>query len=457
VNAPVKPFRLLCGDALTMLRTLPDASVHCCVTSPPYWGLRNYKVDGQLGLEPTPTEYVEKLVAVMREVRRVLRDDGVLWLNLGDSYAGSGPSGATYQSRTTKARAGKARDGAFAISKTLGVRGLTYDEKKPVPPPGLKHKDLVGIPWLVAFALREDGWYLRQDIIWAKGVSGEACAKGWHGNPMPESVTDRCTKAHEYVFLLSKSASYYYDAYAIRDPNSLSSGKWGKAVITKTASAQLGGRHGASGFMGREMSNEEVTDRYYTQGRNRRSVWTVTTKPFKGAHFAVFPESLVEPMILASCPDRCCPKCGAGWERVVKCDNPSKYANVGEYDLSGGAIKTSNPQTSAGMHRNGGGVYSSARTLGFRPGCDCGVPGTVPGIVLDPFLGSGTSAAVARRLGRRAVGIELNSDYCEMARKRVLGSNTVLSQTRKRRVSRGEALEIARGIMERAEAARREC
>ena len=183
---------LYCADAVVALRDLPDGCAQTCITSPPYWGLRDYGVEGQLGLESTPDAYVAALVGVFREVKRVLRDDGTLWCNLGDSYAGSGPSGASYQSETTKRRAGMDTDGAFRISKTLAERGLTYAEKKPIPPPGLKAKDLCGIPWRVAFALQADGWYLRSDVIWAKP------------NPMPESVTDRPTKAHEYLYLFAK-------------------------------------------------------------------------------------------------------------------------------------------------------------------------------------------------------------------------------------------------------------
>ena len=240
-------FTIHTGDCVSTLQTLPANSVQCCVTSPPYYGLRDYGHAGQIGLEDTPEAYIAKMVEVFREVKRVLRDDGTLWLNIGDSYAGSGPSGASYQSATTKRRAaGNGMEGSFRISKTLAKRGLTYANKKPVAPAGFKSKDLMGIPWMLAFALRADGWYLRQDIIWHKP------------NPMPESVTDRCTKAHEYVFLLSKSARYFYDAEAAKECAVDGDGN-----------------------------------------RNRRSVWAITTKPFKGAHFAVMPEALVEPCILA--------------------------------------------------------------------------------------------------------------------------------------------------------------
>ena len=274
---------IIVADVRDGMATLADQSVQCVVTSPPYWALRDYGVDGQIGLEPTPAEYVAALVAVFREVRRVLRDDGTVWLNLGDSYAGSGPSGASYQSETTKRRAEMASDGSFRISKTLSDRGLTYADKKPIPPPGLKPKDLIGIPWRVAFALQADGWYLRSDIIWAKP------------NPMPESVTDRPTRSHEYVFLLTKRARYYYDAAAIAEPQSASSlarydygfNKVGKGLFENGASHSKG--NGADG--GTLTPNPG--------GRNKRSVWQIATQPYAEAHFATFPEALVEPCVLA--------------------------------------------------------------------------------------------------------------------------------------------------------------
>jgi DNA modification methylase len=272
---------ILTGDVRTILPTLPDASVNCCVTSPPYWGLRDYGNDSQIGLEHTPDQYVAEMVAVFREVRRVLRPDGVLWLNLGDSYAGSGPSGASYQSKTTQEREGKTSDGAFRISKTLAQRGLTYAEKKPIPPPGLKPKDLVGIPWRVAFALQADGWYLRQDIIWHKP------------NPMPESVTDRCTKAHEYMFLLAKSARYYYDAEAVAEPVT-------ESTVARLAQPTLASQAGSARVPGKTNGNMKAVGD--TEKRNRRSVWTVATQPYREAHFATFPKALIAPCILAGCP-----------------------------------------------------------------------------------------------------------------------------------------------------------
>jgi len=251
---------ILVGDVREKLRELADGSVHCVVTSPPYWGLRDYGADGQIGLESTPDEYVASMVAVFREVWRVLRDDGTVWLNLGDSYA-----------------AGKmGRDDSGDNGRFGGTRLEPVQRKAPE---GLKPKDLVGIPWRVAFALQADGWYLRQDIIWAKP------------NPMPESVTDRCTKSHEYIFLLSKSARYYYDNEAIKEPSSnlgatnikFGGTKYGESDDPKHATK----------------SGNEYTD---AGTRNKRDVWTVPTRSYKGAHFATFPPDLITPCILAGCP-----------------------------------------------------------------------------------------------------------------------------------------------------------
>lgn len=266
-----QPVDVLIGDCIASMQSLPDQSVHTCVTSPPYFGLRDYGMPGQIGLEETPEAFVARLVEVFREVRRVLRDDGTLWLNLGDSYAGSGAGqkgSEQGQQRGVVGSREKWKSDAF---------------KRHNPPAGLKQKDLLGIPWRVAFALQADGWYLRQDIIWHKP------------NPMPESVTDRCTKAHEYIFLLSKSARYYFDADAIVEPfadeRMGASGVKDGTPEAYAKAATRGGDQGLSKFsgMGRK-------------GRNRRSVWTVTTKPFKGAHFATFPPDLIEPCILAGCP-----------------------------------------------------------------------------------------------------------------------------------------------------------
>jgi len=273
------------GDCLEVLPTLPDQSVHCCVTSPPYWGLRDYGHEGQLGLEPTPEAYVAKLVAVFREVWRVLRDDGTLWLNLGDSYAGGGR--------------GSGGDGPTSPKQRTNL-GAYFDGNTDFDH-GLKPKDLVGIPWRVAFALQADGWYLRSDIIWAKP------------NPMPESVRDRPTKAHEYVFLLSKQARYWYDAEAVSETMPASS-------IARYAYG-FGGEK-AEALVTQGIVTHPIGNRATTGTRNRRTVWHIATQPFPEAHFAVMPEKLVEPCVLAGCPAGGTvldPFSGAGTVGVVAC------------------------------------------------------------------------------------------------------------------------------------------
>ena len=345
---------LLEGNCLATLKTLPACSVQCVVTSPPYYGLRDYGMDGQIGLEETPEAYVEMLVSVFREVRRVLKDDGTLWLNLGDSYAGSGkgPEGGRISEPSKGVRLGSVH----------GESGHTSGVK---PPQGMKAKDLMGIPWMVAFALRADGWYLRQDIIWHKP------------NPMPESVTDRCTKSHEYIFLLSKSKVYYFDQAAIREPAKDSSvarlsqdienqegsdrvpgktnGKMkavkfggnkaeGYGVRTKSGKEWIptqGG--GGTGFKGHSGNMKADGTLYVTA--NKKTVWSVSTKPYKEAHFATYPPELIEPCILAG----------------------SKEGDT----------------------------------------------------VLDPFNGSGTTGAVAIKYLRSYIGCELNPSYIKLTNRRL--------------------------------------
>jgi DNA modification methylase len=269
---------ILHGDCREVMATLPAESVQTCVTSPPYWGLRDYGVPGQLGLEKTPDEYVAKMVEVFREVRRVLRNDGTLWLNLGDSYA-AGPMSA---SEIAGKRSGGTLNGRYGA-----VDNVAMAQRRSPVPPGLKPKDLVGIPWRVAFALQADGWYLRSDIIWHKP------------NPMPESVTDRPTKAHEYLFLLTKSERYYYDADAISEESETGAhhARYHMADVrangyrNKNAEHSMGKGHGGL----QALTGDPMR-------RNRRSVWTVATRPYKGAHFATFPPKLIEPCILAGCP-----------------------------------------------------------------------------------------------------------------------------------------------------------
>ncbi len=255
-------FRVIVGDCIEGMRSLPDQSVHTCVTSPPYFGLRDYGMAGQIGLEDTPDAFVARLVEVFREVRRVLRDDGTLWLNLGDSYVGTNMNGKQGKS--------SAVNGKNTFASVLPQKRFSC----------IKPKDLLGIPWRVAFALQADGWYLRQDIIWHKP------------NPMPESVTDRCTKAHEYVFLLSKSDRYFFDAEAIKEPS---------AYPGDNRASRRDLRKEIDPFCA-DNGSRARTGNPTGETRNRRSVWTVATKPYAGAHFATFPPDLIEPCILAGSP-----------------------------------------------------------------------------------------------------------------------------------------------------------
>lgn len=251
-------LKILKGDCLQKLKELDDKSINTCITSPPYWGLRDYGESDQLGLEDTPDEFVNNLVKVFREVKRVLRDDGTVWLNLGDSYSSGGRKTTTNQS----------------------LRGnKDYGVTRPKPSKGIKPKDLIGIPWRVALALQQDGWYLRQDIIWHKP------------NPMPESVKDRCTKAHEYIFLLSKNQKYYFDNEAIKEDAKYPQGPHNATAIRKGVGDPKMNTRGGLHKIGAIAK------------RNKRSVWTITTKPFKEAHFATYPIDLIEPCILAGCPE----------------------------------------------------------------------------------------------------------------------------------------------------------
>lgn len=289
--------RILVGDVRIRLSEIPDQSVQSCVTSPPYWGLRDYGEADQIGLEQSPNEYVEQLVQVFREVKRVLRDDGTLWLNLGDSYASFRDGKATPD--TTR---GSSKGTLVPKGQAKNRMASTFDGSF------IKHKDLIGIPWRVAFALQADGWYLRQDIIWAKP------------NPMPESVTDRCTKSHEYLFLLSKSARYYFDNQAIKEPAVWAGDERnGEGRLTYDGKRQGQKGEGQEAFV-------SISDT-----RNKRDVWTINTKPFKGAHFAVMPEALVEPCILAGSKEGDTildPFSGSGTVGLVALTNNREYLGV---------------------------------------------------------------------------------------------------------------------------------
>lgn len=372
---------VVCADALDWLRTLPDESVNCIITSPPYYGLRDYGADGQLGLEDTPAAYVERLVAVFREIRRVLRPDGVCWLNLGDSYAGSGRG---LMGDGTPSDRGDAKQGTN--------RGTTVGVFNKPDWGGLAPKNLIGIPWRVAFALQDDGWILRSDVIWHKP------------NPMPESVRDRPTKAHEYVFMLTRAARYWYDAEAVSEQSSDNSHGGGQAHVERYM--QQSGRNDGSRAMG-----------IVTATRNRRTVWTVATESTPFAHFATFPQKLIEPMVLAGCPARVCVTCGAPWERVVE---RGLTAHDGKTDsaYSEGSAANRLALLRQAARERGGEYTNGCKTIGWQPTCTCDAD-TRPGIVLDPFMGSGTTALVARRLGRHYVGCDVNPEYVALAHERL--------------------------------------
>lgn len=365
---------ILIGDCLEHLRALPDRSVHCCVTSPPYWGLRDYGVDGQIGQEPTPEAYCQRMVEVFREVRRVLRDDGTLWLNVGDSFAGSPGNGRG---------GGEQLDGR-----------LPHYSSSVKAAPGLKPKDLVGIPWRLAFALQADGWYLRSDIIWAKG-----CSFGpYVGNPMPESVTDRPTKSHEYLFLLTKRERYYWDQEAVRE----------------AAANAPGGGFGPSRPRGTLRNDVGNARGDYSSGRNLRDVWTIPTESTAEAHFATMPCALVEPCIKAGTSERgCCPGCLAPWRRVVERKGSESKA-VGKSQ----AKRDVGLATAFSGYADGSSAPTFT-TLGWVPTCKCDAGDPQPCVVLDPFFGAGTVGLVSERLGRSYIGIELNPEYAEIARRRI--------------------------------------
>ena len=478
--------QIIVGDALEVMRQLPAQCIHTAVTSPPYWGLRDYgtatweggdaecdhkgdimathrisnrkeenkpreifkevcgkcganRIDQQLGLEKTPQEYLARMVAVFQEVKRVLRDDGTLWLNLGDSYSTGG------------------RGGQWV--------GDEHEQQKRgwhSAPPGLKHKDLCGIPWRVAFALQADGWYLRQDIIWSKP------------NPMPESVTDRCTKAHEHLFLLTKKPKYFYDQQAIAEPcveSNATRPRMGQGpntqynqkrsdtgvgfghgtdkearkrdrvkTVRSPASWKTGeGSHGSVHEDGREQT---VTyNEVQNETKNKRSVWVIPTTSFPDAHFATFPPDLIRPCILAGTSAKgCCPDCGAPWERAVEKESPPPevFANraAPQDELICSGTRRDGTMVGMGAKLDKFRKAHPPKTLGWRPTCGCKSDDTdptgnyalefnpVPCTVLDPFIGSGTGAMVAAQLNRNYVGIELNPEYAQMARERATQGET---------------------------------
>lgn len=376
---------LICGDVIDELRKLPAKSVHCCITSPPYFGLRDYCVDGQIGLEPTPAHYVAAMVDVFREVYHVLRDDGTLWLNLGDSYtAGQG-------SRNGSGISGLKRNVVNEGSRQRCLaENKVYRSKKTGASTGLAAKQLLGIPWRVAFALQDDGWYLRSDIIWHKP------------NPMPESARDRPTKAHEYMFLLSKQPRYYYDAEAVKEDNT--SGTIAR-MSSKPVKKVGGSKHELlPGPQGGEYA--------VANGRNKRTVWTIPPKPFRGAHFACFPPALVEPCVKAGTSEAgCCLSCGAPRVRQTK---KTRVAT-----RPGADTKTAGVSAATMGNRDPQRHVTTTETVGWGWSCGCASDTHRPCTVLDPFSGAATTGIVAHQLGRDYIGIELNPEYHALAQRRL--------------------------------------
>jgi len=436
----IGPYKINCvhqGDALERLKQLPDESIQCCITSPPYWGLRDYgtasweggdpacdhkipagendpkygesrnensshtlrfnrvachkcgakRIDQQIGIEETHGEYVERLVKVFREVKRVLRKDGTFWLNVGDSYGrGDRAKFAGDKNRKSGLQRGVVDTGNYSA-------GVIF-----------KGKQLVGIPWRLAFALQDDGWRLRSDIIWHKP------------NPMPESVRDRPTKSHEYIFLLTKSEHYFYDAEAISEP-----AQYGEQHANKATSWGTNRKHpnkanvAKYAFKGDNSTCGKDVAGNYT--RNKRSVWTIPTRPYQDAHFATFPTALIEPMILAGTSEKgCCSKCGTSWQRVVE-RKPMGKKLSGRKDALGekGQTCCSGAMTSP----------PESRTIGWKAACKCSPAEITPCIVLDPFSGSGTTISVAMSLGRVGVGFDLNEKYAtDIAAVRIKAAKT---------------------------------
>ena len=375
---------ILVGDVRRRLAEIPDGTIHCCITSPPYWGLRNYGQDGQIGLEVSPAGYVTEMVDVFREVKRVLRDDGVLWLNLGDTYVGTGSKGDCKDPKYAEGRNGQ----------TVAINNKVQ---------GLKSKDLVGIPWRVAFALQDDGWYLRQDVIWHKP------------NPMPESVTDRCTKSHEYLFMLTKSPHYYFDNRAIQEE---ATGYDGRKATVHQPSEKYGETELAPNLSIQSIASKPTERWKFDEDgipvRNKRSVWSVPTKPFKGAHFAVMPEALVDPCIRASISlHGCCAQCHAPYQRQLEWgEAPERAPRENLLNVIPGRDKPSRLQSQAMEKRQ-------SATIGWQKTCTCDTTETTESLVLDPFTGSGTVAVVALRYKANFIGTELNPDYVAIANERI--------------------------------------
>lgn len=448
----VKRNHFFHGDVLKGLQQLPDKSVHTCITSPPYFGLRDYGIEPSswpqvqisifgfdvtiqeqtccLGMEKTPMEFIGHMVLVFREVYRVLRDDGTLWLNIGDSYAANAKSRTPDQViKNSRLGGGKATQ----ISCSNQINKVTK---------GLKYKDMIGIPWMLAFALRDDGWYLRSDVIWSKP------------NPMPESVTDRPTKAHEYIFLLSKKRKYYYDHYAIKtQPKESSFLRWDQDIDSQNGSDRGYGGNRHNGNMkpsvqykklppgqnnirkvrdkqrGHSRKHAGFNDRWdqmtkeqqMSIGANKRTVWEIPTMPFKEAHFATFPQDIPSTCIKAATSQKCCAECGSPYVRQVK-DTlvPTKKAGknfvIDDRDFNA-------DKNDAGSNRQKDGHKSSfiyqTETIGWNKSCECKTNEVANAIVLETFSGAGTTPLVARKLNRDFYAIDIKKEYINLARKRL--------------------------------------
>lgn len=383
--------RILVGDVRERLKDLDDASVQCVVTSPPYFNLRNYGVDGQIGLEATLEDYLETLVDVFRDVRRVLRPDGVAFINMGDSYANDTKWGGS--------------TGGKHVASLYGESGIGRQKVNT----GLKAKDLMMVPARLAIALQADGWWLRSDIIWAKS------------NPMPESVQDRPTSSHEHIFLLTKSARYFYDADAVRTESSMPMLNNGytpegqsphtggqKRFNGKHSDKQRGHSRRHDGFNDRWDSMSK--DEQQSMGANLRNVWPIATHAFPGAHFATFPPEIPRRCIKAGTSEHgCCSSCGAPWKRTTEMTSRTSTR-------PGSPIKNAASRNDDEWRKHR--FVSVYETIGWEPSCKCDADVT-PCTVLDPFLGSGTTLMVADQIGRNGVGIELNPTYADMARKRI--------------------------------------
>jgi DNA modification methylase len=381
------------APGLPSLDVLPDRSVHLCVTSVPYWALRSYLADDhalkpyEIGLERTPEEYLEKIVACFRAVRRVLRDDGTLWVNVGDTYYSTPSWGRNDGTSSLQGR--KQSDVPQARREQLGRRRRGAS-------PGLKPKDLVGVPWMVAFALRADGWYLRRDHVWHKP------------NAMPESVYDRCAGDHEYVFQFSKRPRYFFDAEANKVPVSGNAHARGRGLNPKAASIEPGDHRNRP----KQNSSFAVAVGGLVDSRNRRSVWSILTQPYPGAHYATFPTELASIPIRAGTPERgCCRACGAPWSR--------RWERTGH--VNGRQASHSPIARKATQSDSSGWAPTRWASADWRPSCACDAGEPVPAIVLDVFNGSGRSGVAALRLGRRYIGFDLDPDSIEQSRAQIEG------------------------------------